>query len=79
MLQSRMVRSLALVVLLAGGALVVFLGSRGQRTRGTDVGQRPQPFRIGALTESWGPTPSDVGLRDGLAELGYRENEHFWL
>jgi len=39
-----------------------------------------QPHRlikIGALTESWGPTPSIVGLRDGLQELGYRENQDF--
>jgi len=34
-------------------------------------------IKIGALTESWGPTPAIVGLRDGLQELGYRENEHF--
>jgi putative ABC transport system substrate-binding protein len=35
--------------------------------------------KIGALTESWGPTPAIIGLRDGLRELGYRENEHFAL
>jgi putative ABC transport system substrate-binding protein len=34
-------------------------------------------IKIGALTESWGPTPAIIGLRDGLLELGYRENEHF--
>jgi putative ABC transport system substrate-binding protein len=34
-------------------------------------------IKIGALTESWGPTPAIVGLRDGLQDLGYRENEHF--
>jgi putative ABC transport system substrate-binding protein len=34
-------------------------------------------IRIGALTASWGPTPGMVGFRDGLQELGYRENEHF--
>lgn len=34
-------------------------------------------MRIGALTTSWGPTPGIVGLRDGLQELGYREDEHF--
>jgi len=41
-----------------------------------------QPARlvkIGALTESWGPTPAIVGLRDGLQERGYREDEHFVL
>jgi ABC-type uncharacterized transport system substrate-binding protein len=36
-----------------------------------------RPVKIGALTESWGPTPAIIGLRDGLQELGYRENEHF--
>jgi len=34
-------------------------------------------IKIGALTESWGPTPAIIGLRDGLQELGYRENEQF--
>ena len=38
-----------------------------------------RPFRIGALTESWGPTPAIVALRDGLLKLGYRENEQFVL
>ena len=39
-----------------------------------------QPHRlikIGALTESWGPNPAIVGLRDGLQELGYREDQDF--
>ena len=35
--------------------------------------------KIGALTESWGPTPSIVGLRDGLQELGYREEKDFTI
>lgn len=39
--------------------------------------ERNRPVRIGALTESWGPTPGIVGLRDGLKELGYRENQDF--
>ena len=65
MLQSRMARYITLVVLLATSALVVFLMSRGQRTSGTNATQRSQPFRIGALTESWGPTPHIIGLRDG--------------
>ena len=39
--------------------------------------ERGKPIRIGALTESWGPTPHVVGLREGLKALGYRENEHF--
>ena len=51
---------------------------------GTAVAQSPaveapraRPVKIGALTESWGPTPAMIGLREGLQELGYRENEHF--
>lgn len=36
-----------------------------------------EPVRIGALTDSWGPTPGFIGLRDGLKELGYRENRDF--
>ena len=42
-----------------------------------NLGYRNKPIRIGALTESWGPTPGVVGLRDGLIELGYRENHDF--
>jgi putative ABC transport system substrate-binding protein len=38
---------------------------------------RSGPVRIGMLTDSWGPTPSMVGLRDGLVERGYREGEQF--
>jgi putative ABC transport system substrate-binding protein len=41
--------------------------------------ERAQPVKIGVLTSSWGPTPQVVGLRDGLLELGYRENEQFVL
>ncbi|HWO42019.1 MAG TPA: ABC transporter substrate-binding protein [Candidatus Eisenbacteria bacterium] len=36
-----------------------------------------RPVRIGALTDSWGPPPGVVGLRDGLQELGYEENKDF--
>jgi putative tryptophan/tyrosine transport system substrate-binding protein len=43
-----------------------------------DIQAQPRrPFKIGALTESWGPTPSVVGLRDGLKDLGYREDVDF--
>ena len=35
--------------------------------------------KIGALTESWGPTPAIVGLRDGLQELGSREEKDFTI
>src|SRR5262249_39399968 len=39
--------------------------------------QKSEPTRIGVLTDSWGPTPATIGLRDGLTALGYRESEHF--
>jgi ABC-type uncharacterized transport system substrate-binding protein len=39
--------------------------------------QRARLVKIGALTESWGPSATIVGLRDGLQELGYRENTDF--
>src|SRR3989475_2745961 len=41
--------------------------------------QSPRLVKIRALTESWGPTPAIVGLRDGLQELGHRENQDFVL
>jgi putative ABC transport system substrate-binding protein len=40
---------------------------------------RSTPVLIGALTESWGPTPGIVGLRDGLVALGHREHQDFAL
>ncbi|MBI4573553.1 MAG: ABC transporter substrate-binding protein [candidate division NC10 bacterium] len=46
-------------------------------TTGVGAAERTRPVLIGALNDSWGPTPAAVGLRDGLVELGYRENEHF--
>jgi putative ABC transport system substrate-binding protein len=39
--------------------------------------QSPRLFTIGALTESWGPTPSIAGIRDELKYLGYREDRDF--
>jgi len=56
--------------------------SRRQFLFGTVLAAAGPPARlvkIGALTESWGPTPAIVGLRDGLRELGYREDEHFTI
>lgn len=44
---------------------------------GVDAAQPATPIRIGVLTDSWGPTPGVMGLRDGLKELGYRENHDF--
>lgn len=38
-----------------------------------------RPVRIGVLTESWGPTPQVIGLRDGLEALGYREDRDYFL
>ena len=64
-------RPLGLLVALSLGVIAVLLAA--------DVCavERAHPFLIGALNASWGPTPQVVGLRDGLRELGYRENEDF--
>jgi hypothetical protein len=43
------------------------------------LAQSPRLIKIGALTESWGPTPAIVGLRDGLQELGYRDDKDFTI
>ena len=56
--------------------LVVVLAILVVNIRGY-AAQPTRPFKIGALTVSWGPTLSIVGLRDGLTELGYRENNDF--
>ena len=63
------------------GVLLVFaivLATAGGMTCVAET-QSPRLVKIGALTESWGPTPSFAGLRDGLQELGYRENQDFVL
>jgi len=60
-------------------ALVLFVVSSGLLTGSIGAEERAQPVKIGVLTESWGPTPEAVGLRDGLVELGYHENEQFVL
>ncbi len=57
--------------------LMVLLMHSGLFTRGVGAEKRTYPIRIGVLTPSWGPTPQVVGLRDGLLELGYREDEQF--
>src|SRR5262245_38532848 len=59
--------------------LIVLLVSRALRLGNASAAERASPIRIGALTESWGPTPVIVGLRDGLLALGYREPEQFAL
>jgi len=43
------------------------------------LAQSARLVKIGALTESWGPTPAVLGLRDGLQELGYREDKDFTI
>jgi putative tryptophan/tyrosine transport system substrate-binding protein len=58
------------------GFVLAFLGLSG------DVATAQRPARlvqIGALTESWGPTPAIIGLRDGLVALGYREDRDFTI
>jgi putative ABC transport system substrate-binding protein len=58
--------------------LVAGLLVAGANLLGRDVlAQSTRLVKIGALTESWGPTPAIVGLRDGLQELGYREDRDF--
>jgi putative ABC transport system substrate-binding protein len=58
-------------------ALIVLLLSWRLFPDDAGAAERPRPFQIGALTEAWGPTPPVMGLRDGLRELGYREDEQF--
>ena len=60
-----------------GGILVVLLVGSGLLTGSVGAANRASPFLIGALTDSWGPTPGVVGLRDGLLALGYHEEEQF--
>jgi len=58
--------------------LAAAMGLASVALAGRAVGAPPtRLIKIGALTESWGPTPAILGLREGLQELGYRENEHF--
>ena len=69
------------VPLRARGVLLVLgivLTIAGPMARATNA-QTPRLVKIGALTDSWGPTPAIVGLRDGLQELGYREDRDFVL
>ena len=60
--------SIALIVLLLSSGLLASV-----------VGAVDQPIRIGMLNASWGPTPAMGGVRAGLLELGYKENEDFVL
>jgi putative tryptophan/tyrosine transport system substrate-binding protein len=58
-------------------ALVVLQVCSELCTSGAAMAQRAQPFQIGVLTASWGPTQYVAGLRDGLVALGYREDQQF--
>lgn len=60
-----------------GVAVAIALAGAGLVGVEPSAAQRGKLVLIGGLTEAWGPTPTMVGLRDGLIELGYRENEHF--
>lgn len=64
------VRMAKLILLGVLGVLAVKVGVAG-------AAERAGPVLIGALNDSWGPTPAEGGLRDGLVELGYRENDQF--
>ncbi len=59
------------------GSIVLFLVHSGLLLSDAGAGERDRPIRIGVLTESWGPPLQTIGLRDGLIELGYKENEDF--
>ncbi len=60
-----------------GLALLGLLAGSGLHGGSADSAERTGPVKIGALTQSWGPTPTVAGLRDGLLALGYREGEQF--
>ena len=59
--------------------VVLLLISSAWLVHGVSRAERHKPVRIGVLSASWGPTPQVVGLRDGLVELGYREDVDFYL
>jgi putative ABC transport system substrate-binding protein len=59
--------SVSLLILLVSSGL---LGSSA-------AAERSCPFRIGALTSSWGPTPIIAGMHGGLLALGWREGQDF--
>ena len=62
---------------LALGALLMLVVLRPLLICDVGAAERIKPIRIGALTDSWGPTQGMVGTRDGLQDLGYRENTDF--
>ena len=68
-------RLIAPVACLAAAAGLMIIGML-ERATAAPPGRM---VKIGALTEAWGPTPAINGLRAGLEELGYRENQNFVL
>ena len=60
-------------------ALGIVLLVHGLTGGAADAQRASRPVQIGALTESWGPTPAIIGLRDGLQALGYREDKDFTI
>jgi putative tryptophan/tyrosine transport system substrate-binding protein len=62
--------------MLRWAVLAIALGIQTLIGYGSEA-QTVRLIKIGALTESWGATPSVGGLRAGLQELGYRENQDF--
>jgi putative ABC transport system substrate-binding protein len=68
------------VISLGRRQLLFGIGLAAGELIGREVMAQPARLvKIGALTEAWGPTPAIIGLRDGLRELGYREDEHFTI
>ena len=65
--------NLGLLVLAIALAIYGLIGGAVEAQRAA------RPVQIGALTESWGPTPAIIGLRDGLRALGYREDQDFTI
>ncbi len=58
-------------------AALIALCSAGALTLNGVAAGADRPIRIGVLTEAWGPTPQTLGLRDGLRDLGYRDDLDF--
>lgn len=69
-------RGLRWVAWLFGSAFLILLSEEHFGPHASSA-MAAEPIKIGALTEAWGPTPQIVGLRDGLQELGYRDNVDF--
>src|SRR5215468_1910813 len=65
-------------VFLTAGVILLLLNGKLLADSAFAVPRRG-PVLIGVLTDSWGPTPAVAALRDGLREMGYRENEDFAL